>query len=53
MPEGSKPCLSTEDTVDKQVIQSFNLLCIECTGIRVLQTMAMKSVGGPTSTMQH
>jgi hypothetical protein len=44
MPEGSKPRLSTENTVDKQVIQSFDLLCTECTCIRVLQAMAMKSV---------
>jgi hypothetical protein len=53
MSEGLKPCPAIEDTVDKQVIQSFDLLCTECTGIRVLQAMTMKSVRGPTLTMQH
>jgi hypothetical protein len=52
MPEGLKPRLSTKDTVDKQVIQSIDLLCTECTCIRVLQTMTMKSVRGPTSAVQ-
>jgi hypothetical protein len=51
MPEGSEPRLSTEDIADKQVIQSFDLLRIESTCIRVLQAMPMESVGGPTSTM--
>jgi hypothetical protein len=41
MHEGSEPRLLTEGTIDKQVIQSFDLLCTECTCIRVLQAMAM------------
>jgi hypothetical protein len=53
MPEGLKTHLSTEDTIDKQVIHSFDLLRTECTGIRVFQAMVMKYVGGPTSTIQH
>jgi hypothetical protein len=36
MPEGSKPCLSTIDIVNKEMVQSFDLLRAKGTDIGVL-----------------
>jgi hypothetical protein len=34
--EGTEPCLSIVDTIDEEVVQSFDLLCAEAIGIRPL-----------------